>query len=57
MRRVGLVVLALGLAGFLLASGDRARRGESWEKARWILLGVAVSGLVFTILPGKTDAA
>ncbi|HMF09663.1 MAG TPA: hypothetical protein VKJ00_11035 [Thermoanaerobaculia bacterium] len=53
MRRVGLVVLALGLAGFLIGSGAHAGSAAGWETARWLLLGVAVTGLVFTILPGK----
>ena len=53
MRRVGLVVLGLGLAGFLIASGAHAASRAGWETARWLLLGVAVTGLVFTILPGK----
>ncbi len=71
MRKVGLVLLAIGLAGFLLASSQRAgydsvegsikatfsssERGkrEGWETARWLLAGVAVIGLVFTVLPGK----
>lgn len=77
MRRVGLILLVLGLAGFLFASAQRARyekaartavasqgltptgieksrRGiEAWETARWMILGAAVMGLVFTVLPGK----
>jgi len=71
MRRVGLILLAAGLAGFLLASSQRAgydsvegslkatfsssERGkrEGWETARWLFAGVAVIGLVFTVLPGK----
>lgn len=71
MRRVGILFLVVGLAGFLLASSQRARydsvegslkatfssdeRGkrEGWETARWMLAGVAVIGLVFTLLPGK----
>jgi hypothetical protein len=56
MRRVGLVCLVLGLAGFLLASGARDAQG-GWETARWLLLGMAVTGFVFTILPGKTRGA
>ena len=70
MRRVGLILLAIGIAGFLFASAQRARyasparaananvlareRASSrWETARWLLVGTAVMGLVFTILPGK----
>ena len=56
MRRVGLVCLALGLAGFLLASSARDVH-PGWDTARWLLLGLAVIGLVFTILPGKTAGA
>jgi hypothetical protein len=56
MRRVGLVCLVLGLAGFLLASSARAVH-PGWETARWLLLGLAVTGFVFTVLPGKTGAA
>ncbi len=71
MRRVGLILLVIGLAGFLFASAQRARyekaasaspappaeksrrRLEAWETARWMILGAAVMGLVFTVLPGK----
>ena len=75
MRRVGLILLVIGLAGFLFATAQRARyekaasaaaasqapagieksrRGvEAWETARWMILGAAVMGLVFTVLPGK----
>jgi hypothetical protein len=71
MRRVGILLLAIGLAGFLLATTQRARydtveggfkaafssneraKREGWETARWMLLGVAVVGVVFTVLPGK----
>jgi hypothetical protein len=56
MRRVGLVCLALGLTGFLLASGAHDVH-PGWETVRWLLLGLAVIGLVFTILPGKTAGA
>ena len=51
MRRVGIVLLVVGLAGFLFASGHREK--ASWETARWMILGAAVMGLVFTVLPGK----
>ena len=71
MRRVGLVFLAIGLSGFLLASGQRVRREtpqavalaaspqkedgipEAWETWRWLFVGVAVMGVVFTVSPGK----
>jgi|RhiMetdeSRZDD1v2_1073273.scaffolds.fasta_scaffold02385_18 hypothetical protein len=71
MRRVGLILLVVGLAGFLFASAQRSRyeksaseatasdrsrqsrRLEAWETARWMILGAAVMGLVFTVLPGK----
>jgi hypothetical protein len=71
MRRIGLILLVIGLAGFLLATSQRARydsvegglkatfsssersKKETWETARWMLLGVAVIGIVFTVLPGK----
>jgi hypothetical protein len=71
MRKVGLILLAAGLAGFLFASAQRAhyektqgvasaaelvasrRRVEGWETARWLILGAAVMGLVFTVLPGR----
>jgi hypothetical protein len=55
MRRVGLVFLAIGLAGFLVASSAHAHHANAWENARWMLLGVAVMGVVFTVLPGKTE--
>jgi len=72
MRRAGLILLAVGLAGFLLGSSQRARyesrlgspgpaltqedrkRSDGWETARWLFVGTAVIGLVFTVLPGKT---
>ena len=56
VRRVGLILLAVGLAGFLLASGRAARADHSaaaWEESRWLLAGAAVIGAVFTLLPGK----
>jgi hypothetical protein len=55
MRRVGLVFLAVGLAGFLVASSGHARHADSWESARWMFCGVALMGVVFTILPGKPE--
>lgn len=54
MRRVGLVFLGIGLAGFLIVT-SAAGSHPTWESARWLLLGVAVMGLVFVILPGKTE--
>jgi hypothetical protein len=69
VRRVGLVFLAIGLSGFLLASGGRLRREapeavaqaaspqedrtRAWETWRWLFVGVAVMGIVFTVFPGK----
>ena len=53
MRRVGLVFLVLGLTGFLFASRAATIRGRGWDDARWVLLGVAVMGVVFVVLPGK----
>jgi len=53
MRRVGIVLLAIGAVGFLVASGPHARFADAWETVRWLLVGVAVMGVVFTILPGK----
>jgi hypothetical protein len=55
VRRVGLIFLAIGLGGFLVASRDYSRYQAAWESARWMFVGVAVMGLVFTILPGKPD--
>ena len=73
MRRIGLILLAIGIAGFLVASyergryesrdrapgaaaGPEARRTrDAWEDARWLLVGTAVIGVVFTVLPGKQD--
>ena len=68
MRRVALVLLAAGLAGFLYASARQAKyegfaRDPAvvstaqavyrWETARWLIAGMGVIGLVFTVLPGK----
>ena len=74
MRRlaaIAVALLAVGLAGFLLGSSQRARyearaaasgpaaaqedrkRSDAWETARWLFVGTAVIGLVFTVLPGK----
>lgn len=69
MRRVGLIFLAVGLAGFLFASLQKSRyasRGEpavvasavntardGWETARWLLAGMGLMGLVFIAFPGK----
>lgn len=56
MRRVGLVFLAIGLCGFLICSTQRdGSPGDAWESARWMFVGVAVIGTVFTILPGKAE--
>ncbi len=58
MRRVGLIFLAAGLAGFLFASAQRARHPsvEAWETGRWLLVGMAVMGLVFVVLPGPRSS-
>ncbi|HEY1433843.1 MAG TPA: hypothetical protein VGG65_00630 [Thermoanaerobaculia bacterium] len=53
MRRPGLVFLAVGLVGFLIASGVHSTHPEVWQTARWMLMGVAVMGVVFTVFPGK----
>jgi ethanolamine transporter EutH len=55
VRRVGLIFLAIGLGGFLLASQKFAGYQDAWETARWMLAGVAVMGVVFTIFPGKRE--
>ena len=55
MRRAGFVLLALGLAGFLFASHLATGPGRGWDDARWALLGIAVMGVVFIVLPGKTE--
>jgi ethanolamine transporter EutH len=55
VRRVGLIFLAIGLGGFLVASQLHAHYKDAWETARWMLMGVAVIGVVFTILPGKPE--
>lgn len=57
MRRVGLVFLALGLLGFLFASQAAGGRAGGWDDARWALLGVAVMGVVFVVLPGKPESS
>jgi hypothetical protein len=71
VRRLGVLLLAAGLAGFLYSS-SRKSKAESlaagstvsspgaqaayrWETARWLIAGTAVIGLVFTILPGKRE--
>ena len=55
MRRVGLIFLAIGLGGFLFASQKFASYQDAWETARWMCMGVAVMGVVFTIFPGKPE--
>jgi len=54
MRRVGLIFLSAGLAGFLFASSQRAHHPsvEAWETGRWLFVGMAVMGVVFVVLPG-----
>lgn len=71
MRRIGIVLLVVGLAGFLVASSQRGSynsvegslkavfsseeraKKDAWETGRWIFIGMAVVGIVLTILPGK----
>lgn len=71
MRRIGIVLIVVGLAGFLVASSQRSgyesvegqikttfssserSKKDAWETARWMLLGAAVVGLVFVVLPGR----
>lgn len=55
MRRVGLLFLAVGLAGFLACSAQRARHPgvDGWESGRWLFMGMAVMGAVFVVLPGE----
>lgn len=57
MRRVGLIFLAAGLAGFLFASSQRARHPsvDAWETGRWLFVGMAVMGVVFVVLPGPRN--
>jgi hypothetical protein len=73
MRRIGIVLLIVGLAGFLVASSQRGgynsvegslkavfsseerAKKDAWETGRWIFIGVAVMGVVLTVLPGKKD--
>jgi hypothetical protein len=57
VRRVGLVFLAIGLGGFLLASRSDASSQDAWETARWMFAGVVVMGVVFTVLPGKPETS
>lgn len=57
MRRVGLVFLAVGLVGFLFASRAATVPGRGWDDARWALLGVAVMGVVFVLLPGRSESS
>lgn len=70
MRRLGLLLLAAGLAGFLFATAQKNRHAAAapeagtaenavvyrWETTRWLLVGMGVIGLVFTVLPGKRRA-
>ena len=71
MRRIGIVLLVLGLVGFVLASSQRSgynsvegalkstfssserSKKEGWEVARSVSAGLAVVGLVLTLVPGK----
>ena len=70
MRRLGLMLLAAALAGFLFATAQKTRYEASapeagspesaalyrWETTRWLLVGMGVIGAVFTALPGKRKA-
>lgn len=38
----------------IASARDRSIR-DGWETARWMFVGVAVIGAVFTILPGKSE--
>ena len=71
MRRIGILLLVIGLVGFVVASSQRSgynsvegalkstfsseerAKKDAWETGRWVFVGVAVMGLVLTILPGK----
>jgi hypothetical protein len=71
MRRIGIVLLILGLAGFLIASSQRGgydsvegalkttfsseerSKKEGWEALRWVGLGLAVVGVVLTVMPAR----
>ena len=71
MRRIGILMLVIGLVGFVVASSQRGSynsvegalkstfssderaKKDAWETGRWVFVGVAVVGLVLTILPGK----
>jgi hypothetical protein len=71
VRRLGVLLLAAALAGFLYASARKVKYESSagdpsfsstaaqavyrWETARWLIVGMGVIGLVFTILPGKRE--
>jgi hypothetical protein len=55
MRRVGIVFVLIGLAGFLLASHAATVPGRGWDDVRWAMVGVAVMGVVFVVLPGKPE--
>lgn len=57
MRRAGFVFLAVGLLGFLFVSRVATTPGRGWDDARWALLGVAVMGVVFVVLPGKPESS
>jgi hypothetical protein len=71
MRRIGILLLVIGLVGFVVASSQRGSydsvegalkstfsseeraKKDAWETGRWVSVGVAVVGLVLTVLPGK----
>jgi hypothetical protein len=52
MRRIGILFVIVGLAGFLFAT-SRSGGDAAWETVRWLFVGCAVMGVVLTILPGK----
>lgn len=43
---------AEGTPGATVSPQDRKVR-DAWETGRWLLMGMAVMGVVFTVLPGK----
>ena len=59
MRRIGILLVVIGLAGFLFATsraaGVEPAAKDVWETVRWLFVGGAVMGVVLTILPGKAS--
>lgn len=43
---------AEGTPSATVSPGEHRIR-DAWETARWLLMGMAVMGVVFTVLPGK----